>query len=185
MQYPLENCALQQIFLLSSARKCDARASVISTHFGRAGMKKAVAILLNTKLEKVMTNQMGDNEIELTGEHRTPEQREHDRWLTMARCSIIMTTAKSADERMACVKTVLDKFRDVPNQQPSQQDTAAFARFAAKAFLEALVKTEGKQSAVSGTTEKVHSVATENVFNEWIDEWLPPSHATRITLPRM
>jgi uncharacterized protein YfaT (DUF1175 family) len=124
-------------------------------------------------------------EIELTGEHQTPEQREHDRWLTMARCSIIMTTANSADERMACVKTVLDKFRDVPNQQPSQQDTAAFARFAAKAFLEAIVKAEGKQEAVSRTTEKVHSVATENVFNEWIDEWLPPPQATRMSLPRM
>ena len=124
-----------------------------------------------------MTNQMGDNEIEFPGEHLTPEQHEQDRWRTMACCSIIMTTAKSPDERMACVETILDKFRDVPNQQPSQQDTAAYARFAVKTLLEALIKPEGKQEAAS--------VATENVFNEWIDEWLPPPRATRITLPRM
>jgi uncharacterized protein YfaT (DUF1175 family) len=132
-----------------------------------------------------MTSQMGDDEIKLTGEHRTPEQREQDRWLTMARCSVIMTTAKSADERMACVETVLDKFRDVPNQQPSQQDTAAYARFAARTFLEALIKSEGKQKAASVAAEKAFSVATENVFNEWIDEWLPPPHAPRMTLSRM
>jgi hypothetical protein len=132
-----------------------------------------------------MTSHIGDNDIKFSGEYSTAEQHEQDRWVTMARCSVLMATAKSADERMACVATVLDKFRDVPNQQPSQQDTAAFARCAAKAFLEAIVKAEGKQEADSGTTENVHSVATENVFNEWIDEWLPPSHATRITLPRM
>jgi hypothetical protein len=160
--------------------------AAVSTHFGRAGGEKGRRAehelstnrtLLNTKLEKVMTNQMADNEIEFPGEHLTPEQHERDRWQTMACCSIIMTTAKSPDERMACVETILDKFRDVPNQQPSQQDKAAYARFAVKTLLEALIKPEGEQEAAS--------VATENVFNEWIDEWLPPPHATRITLPRM
>jgi hypothetical protein len=139
-------------------------------------VKKAAVLstnrtLLNSKLEKVMTNQIGDNEIKLPGEYLTSEQREQDRWLTMARCSIIMTTANSADERMACVETILDKFRDVPNQQPSQQDTAAYARFAAKTLLGALIKPQGKQEAA---TENAFSVATENVFNEWIDEWQPP-----------
>ena len=140
-----------------------------------------------------MTNQMGDNEIEFPGEYLTPEQREQDRWLTMACCSIIMTTAKSADERMACMETIFDKFRDVPNQQPNLQDTAAYARFAARTLLEALIKPEGKQEAASGATGNVFSgatgnvssVATENVFNEWIDEWLPPPPATRMTLLRM
>jgi uncharacterized protein YfaT (DUF1175 family) len=86
---------------------------------------------------------------------------------------------------MACVETVLDKFRDAPSQQPSQQDTSAYARFAARMFLEALVQAEGEQAAATGTTESVHSVATENVFNEWIDAWLPPSRALRMPLPRM
>jgi hypothetical protein len=136
-------------------------------------------------VEKAMTNQMSDNEIEFPREYLTPEQREQDRWLTMACCSIIMTTAKSADERTACVETIFDKFRDVPNQQPTPQDTAAYARFAAKRFLEALIKPEGRQASASAATGNVFSVATENVFNEWIDEWLPRPHATRMTLPRM
>ena len=181
MQFTLENFALQKVFISSLRVHVTHAQAAVSTHFGRAGGEKGRGAehelnLLNTKLEKVMTNQMGDNEIEFPGEHLTPEQHEQDRWRTMACCSIIMTTAKSPDERMACVETILDKFRDVPNQQPSQQDTAAYARFAVKTLLEALIKPEGKQEA--------GSVATENVFNEWIDEWLPP-HAKRITLPRM
>jgi hypothetical protein len=132
-----------------------------------------------------MTNQMSDNEIKFRGEYLRPEQCEQDRWLTMARCSMILTTAKSADERMACMETIFDKFRDVPNQQPNLQDTAAYARFAAKTLLEALIKSEGKQEAASVATGNVFSAATENVFNEWIDEWLPPPHTTRMTLPRM
>lgn len=129
-----------------------------------------------------MTNNMRDNEIKFPGEYLTPEQREQDRWLTMASYSNVMTSAKSADERMACVKAILDKFRDVPSRQPSQQDPAAYARFAAKALLEALIKPEGKHETA---TENQFSVTTENVFNEWIDEWLPPSRATRMTPPRM
>lgn len=129
-----------------------------------------------------MTKQIGDNEIKFTSEFVTPEQREQDRWRTMACCSVLMTTAKSADQRVACMATILDAFRDVPNQQPSQRDTAAYARFAAKTLLEALVKTEGRQE---GATENVFSATTENVFNEWIDEWLASPHATRMTLPRM
>jgi hypothetical protein len=132
-----------------------------------------------------MTNQMSDNEIKFPREDLTPEKRDQDRWLTMACCSIIMTTAKSADERMACVETIFDKFRDVPNQQPNLQDTAAYARFAAKTLLEALIKPEGMQEAASAATGNVFSVATEDVFNEWIDEWLPRPHATRMTQPRM
>lgn len=132
-----------------------------------------------------MTNQTNDNNIKFPGVELTPEQREQDRWLTMARCSMILTTAKSADERMACMETMFDKFRDVPNQQPNLQDTTAYARFAAKTLLESLLKLEGKQPAASAATETVFSVATENVFNEWIDEWLPRPHAMRMTLPRM
>lgn len=124
-----------------------------------------------------MTNEMSDNDIQFRGVSLTPEEREQDRWLTMARCSMILATAKSADERMACIETIFDKFRDVPNQQPNLQDTAAYARYAAKTFLESLVKLEGKQPAASATTE--------NVFNEWIDEWLPRPHAIRVTPPRM
>lgn len=127
-----------------------------------------------------MTNQIRDNDIKLPGEHLTSEQREQDRWLTMVRCSIAMTTAQSADERRAYVEAVLDKFRDVPNQQPSPRDTTAYARFAVKTFLEALIKPERKHES-----ENVFSVATESVFNEWIDEWLPPSRAPHMTPPRM
>jgi hypothetical protein len=128
-------------------------------------------------VEKAMTNEMSDNDIQFRGVSLTPEEREQDRWLTMARCSMILATAKSSDERMACIETIFDKFRDVPNQQPNLQDTAAYARYAAKMFLESLVKLEGKQPAASATTE--------NVFNEWIDEWLPRPHAIRVTPPRM
>jgi hypothetical protein len=128
-----------------------------------------------------MTNRISDDKIQFPGEHLTPEQREQDRWLTMVRCSVAMTTAKSADERTACVEAVLDKFRDVPNRQPSPRDTAAYARFAVKTLLETLVK----QEAASAATRNVSSVATENVFNEWIDEWLPSPRATHVTLPRM
>lgn len=132
-----------------------------------------------------MMNQMGENEIKFPGVDLTPEQREQDRWLTMARCSMILTTAKSADERTACVETIFDKFRDVPNQQPNLRDTAAYARFAAKTLLEALIKLDGKQATASAANESVFSVATENVFNEWIDEWLVPGQAMRMTPPRM
>jgi hypothetical protein len=131
-----------------------------------------------------MTKEMSDDDIKFRGVNLTPEQCEQGRWLTMARCSMILTTAKSADERMSCMETILDKFRDVPNQQPNLQDTAAYARYAAKTFLESLIKLDGKQPSASAT-EHMSSVATENVFNEWIDEWLPRPHATRMMLPRM
>lgn len=104
----------------------------------------------------------------------TPEQREEDRWSTMAHFSAAMTTARNADERVALAAAILDKFRDVPDQQPNRQDTAAYARFAGKSLLEALIKSEG--APVLAVDENVHSVATETVFNEWIDEWLP-THA--------
>ena len=84
---------------------------------------------------------------------------------------------------MAYVEAILDKFRDVPNQQPGQQDTAAYARFAAKTFLEALTKSEGRQEAAAA--ENMFSVANENVFNEWIDEWLPSPDAAPLTRSRM
>lgn len=122
-----------------------------------------------------MTNQMDNKEIKFPGDYLTPEQREQERWMTMASCSVAMMTAKNAGERIVCVEAILDKFRDVPDEQPNRQDTTAYARFAAKVLLEALTKPEA--------TQETKLVATENVFNEWIDAWLPSS--TKMTLPRM
>lgn len=124
-----------------------------------------------------MTNRTSDNEIELTVASLTPQQCEQDRWLTMARYSTDLAAAKNADERVACVERILTKFRDVPSLQPGQQDSAVHAGFAAKTFLEALIKAEAKEQAASMETGSVASVTTENVFNEWIDEWLPPSRS--------
>jgi hypothetical protein len=117
-----------------------------------------------------MTYRIGDSILGFEGDNLTPEQREQDRWLTMANCSIMMAAAGSAEERMACLRTIFEKFSDVPNGQPDPEDTAAYARFAVKTLLGTLIKPANVQERVS--------VTTENVFNEWIDAWLvQSSHA--------
>ena len=100
-----------------------------------------------------MTKQTSDNVIEFPGEYLM-EQRQRDRWLTIASCSIVI----GSDEPMACVEMILDKFGDVPNQ-------IVHMLFAPKTPPEALIKPDRMQEAASA--------ATENVFNEWIDAWLP------------
>ncbi len=123
-----------------------------------------------------MTNRTNDND-DLTRASLTPQQCEQDRWLTMARYSTVLAAAKNADERVACVETILTKFRDVPSLKPGQEESAVHAGFAAKTFLEALIKAETKEQAASMETASVASATTENVFNEWIDEWLPSSRS--------
>lgn len=127
-----------------------------------------------------MTKRSRDNATRVPEAPKTLEHREQDRWLTMARCSRAITTANSAGERMACMEAIREAFRDVPDQQPGEQDTTAYARFAAKTLLEALTKPEA-----SVATGNMFSATTENVFNEWIDEWLPPANGAGIKVPRM
>jgi hypothetical protein len=102
-----------------------------------------------------MNNRLGANVIEFPAEYLT-EQRKLDRWMAITSCSIVM----GSDEPMACVEMILDRFHDVRNPA----DIIAYARFAAKPFPEALIEPEGIYTAAS--------VATETVFNEWIDAWL-------------
>jgi len=105
-----------------------------------------------------MKNQLGNNVIE-SAEYLI-EQRKQDRWLAIASCSIVM----GSDEPMTYVEMILDKFGHVPNQT----DTVAHVRFASKTLPEALIKPDGRQ--------EVALAATETVFNEWIDAWLPSPH---------
>ena len=105
-----------------------------------------------------MNNHAGDNVIQFPGEYLS-EQRKQDRWLTIASCAIVM----GSDEPMAYVEMILDKFGDRPNRSPA--DIIAHARFAAKTLPDALIDQDGRQAATMA--------ATETVFNEWIDAWLP------------
>ena len=104
-----------------------------------------------------MKNQVGNNIIEFPGEYLI-EQNKRDRWLTVASCSIVM----GSDEPMAYVEMILDRFGDGPNRKPA--DIVAHARFAARPLPEALIEQDGMQEAAL--------VATEAVFNQWIDAWL-------------
>lgn len=119
-----------------------------------------------------MKNKVGNNIIEFPGEYLI-EQRKQDRWLTIASCSIVM----GSDEPMAYVDMILEKFGDAPNR--SAADIIAHARFAARRLPEALIESDGMQQAASAATETVFNewidkwLPTENVYNEWIDAWLP------------
>lgn len=110
-----------------------------------------------------MTNQTGNNVIEFPAEYLM-EQRQQDRWLTIASCSIVM----GSDEPMAYVDMILDKFGDGPSRSPA--DIIAHARFSARTPPGGLVEPEGEHGAASAAAELGLS---ENVFNEWIDAWLP------------
>lgn len=107
-----------------------------------------------------MNNRLGANVIEFPAEYLT-EQRKLDRWMAITSCSIVM----GSDEPMACVEMILDKFGDAPTP-----GTVAHVCFAAKTLPEALINPDGMHEA--GSTEG-ELVLTENVYNEWIDAWLP------------
>jgi hypothetical protein len=114
--------------------------------------------------ENIMTNRTTDNVIEFPREYLL-EQRQRDRWMTIACCSVVM----GSDEPTAYVQMILDKFGDAPNRQPNAADIVAHVRFAARMLPEALIQREDMDAAASA----VQLVPTENVFNEWIDAWLP------------
>jgi hypothetical protein len=103
-----------------------------------------------------MKNEVGNNVIAFPGEYLI-EQHKQDRWLTIASCSIVM----GSDEPMAYVDMILDRFGDAPNRKPAE--IVAHARFAGRSLPEAL-SPDGMQEAAL--------VATETVFNQWIDAWL-------------
>lgn len=109
-----------------------------------------------------MMNQTSDNVIEFPREYLL-EQRQRERWLTIAACSIVMG---SDDGPSTYVRMILDKFGDAPNQKPTAADIIVHTRFAAKAIPHALLQPDRFDEATSGATE-------ENVYNEWIDAWLP------------
>ncbi len=108
-----------------------------------------------------MTNSTTDNVIEFPREYLL-EQRQRERWLTIACCSIVM----GSDEQTTYVQMILDQFGDAPNRKPNAADIVAHVRFAARTLPEALIQREDMDAAVQ-------LVPTENVFNEWIDAWLP------------
>lgn len=106
-----------------------------------------------------MRNQLGSNVIEFPGEYLI-EQHKLDRWLTIASCAIVM----GSDEPMAYVEMILNKFGGTRRQKLAE--IVAHGRFTGRTLPEALINQDGRQIA--------GSVATEAVFNEWIDAWLPP-----------
>ncbi|MEZ5787009.1 MAG: hypothetical protein R3D62_11210 [Xanthobacteraceae bacterium] len=106
-----------------------------------------------------MKKHVGNNVIEFPGEYLI-EQRKLDRWLTIASCSIVM----GSDEPMANVDIILDKFGDAPSRKPAE--IVAHARFAGRSLPEAVNPDDIQEVALA---------ATETVFNQWIDAWLPRS----------
>ncbi len=107
-----------------------------------------------------MNNRFGANVIEFPAEYLT-EQRKLDRWMAITSCSIVM----GSDEPMACVEMILDKFGDAPTP-----GTVAHVCFTARTMPAALIDPDDVLSAASAETGHL---LTENVYNEWIDAWLP------------
>ena len=103
--------------------------------------------------------------VDFPGEHITPEEREKDRWVSVAFCAAGIS-GRPRDVQVEFLKTLLRKFADAPDKQPSSDDIEAYAKFAVKRLIERLI--EGDSDAAKARAE-----ALDQEFLRVIQEGLP------------
>jgi hypothetical protein len=110
---------------------------------------------------------MPDNNIvDFPGEHITPEEREKDRWVSVAFCAAGIS-GRPRDVQIEFLRRLLaTKFADAPDKQPSSDDIEAYAKFAVKRLIERLI--EGDSDAA-----KARADALDQEFLRVIQEGLP------------
>jgi len=106
-----------------------------------------------------------NNIVDFPGEYMTPETREKDRWVSVAFCAACIS-GRPRDVQVEFLKTLLRKFQDTPDKQPSSDDIEAYAKFAVKRLIERLI--EGDSDAAKARAE-----ALDQEFLRVIQEGLP------------
>jgi hypothetical protein len=96
-----------------------------------------------------------NNIIKFTGKHISKEERERDRWVSLAFCACVIAD-QPEDERRWFLRELLKKFKDAPDWRPPVDD-AQFPAFAVKMLLEVLTDE-------TGLLAEAGRRATESVF---------------------
>src|SRR5260370_30796240 len=94
-----------------------------------------------------------DNIVDFPGEYITPEEREKDGWVSVAFCAACIS-GRPRNVQVEFLKTLLRKFDDAPDKQPSSDDIEAYAKFAVKHLIERLI--EGDSDSAKARAEALH-----------------------------
>jgi hypothetical protein len=99
--------------------------------------------------------------IQFPGEFITEEDRERDRWVTVAFCATVIA-GKPKSAQLTFLQATLAKFADVPDQQPSLDDPR-YPAYAVKSLLEGLTDE-------SGVIAQARELAFDAVFGEFFSD---------------
>jgi hypothetical protein len=88
--------------------------------------------------------------VQFPGDYMSPETREKDRWVTLALAAIGIA-GRDKYQQEPFLRAALDRFADVPDDQPDPNDTQAFAKFAVQLLLRALLDDGGMRERGDAT----------------------------------